>query len=182
MNQVVLGLGSNKSYKNLSPLQILSKACCELEKIISSLSVSSVYKTGAMYVTSQEDFYNMVVTGFYNESCEKLLEQIHSVEALYGRNREEEYRNGPRSLDIDIELFGKLSVKSNDLVIPHERMLERAFVLKPLLDISSKNADVESNKEFYENKLKLLADQKIDLFMDSFEFEKMRHKDGYSNN
>lgn len=116
-----------------------------------------------MYVTDQEDFFNMVVSGNYSGTPHQLLDQIHLVEAEYGRDRSKEIRNGPRSLDIDIELFGNLKVNETDLIIPHERMCERAFVLKPLVEVLKKSAD--DNKAdivFYEEKLKKIKDQKIE--------------------
>lgn len=116
-----------------------------------------------MYVTDQEDFFNMVVSGNYSGTPHQLLDQIHLVEAEYGRDRSKEIRNGPRSLDIDIELFGNLKVNETDLIIPHERMCERAFVLKPLVEVLKKSAD--DNKAdivFYEEELKKIKDQKIE--------------------
>lgn len=94
-----------------------------------------------MYVTNQDDFYNMVLTGFYEGEPRDLLNKIHEVEASLGRNRDNEFRNGPRSLDIDIELFGNRRIVETDLIIPHERIHERAFVLVPLLEVLRNNAD-----------------------------------------
>jgi 2-amino-4-hydroxy-6-hydroxymethyldihydropteridine diphosphokinase len=160
---VVLGLGSNKSFDSKTPQELLSCAVRRLSGFIKNLEVSSVYRSAAMYVTDQEDFFNMVVSGYYSGTPHQLLDQIHLVEAEYGRDRSKEIRNGPRSLDIDIELFGNLKVNETDLIIPHERMCERAFVLKPLVEVLKKSAD--DNKAdivFYEEKLKKIKDQKIE--------------------
>ena len=61
-----------------------------------------------MYVENQSDFYNMVMLGTLSDEYtpHKLLEYIHRVESLLGRNRAKEIRFGPRSIDIDIEFFG----------------------------------------------------------------------------
>ena len=64
MEKILLGLGSNKSFMGLKPCEILRRACIELDGVLKDMSVSSVYRTAAMYVTDQEDFYNMVCTGF----------------------------------------------------------------------------------------------------------------------
>ena len=70
-----------------------------------------------------------------------MLDDIHQIEAKFGRNRKKEIRNGPRTLDIDIELFGNQIIKTNTLEIPHIRIKERAFVLKPMLEILPNLAD-----------------------------------------
>jgi len=152
MKRVLLGLGSNKSYKDHSPLELLSFAREELSLILSDCRFSSVYKTPAMYVTDQEDFYNMTAIGYTSDSTDpfELLKQINQIEARYGRNRDEEIRFGPRSLDIDIELFGNETIKDPVLEIPHIRMEERAFVLIPALEILTDSAD-ELIREKYLN-------------------------------
>ena len=87
------------------------------------------------------------------------------IEQKFGRDRSLEVRNGPRSLDIDIELFGNQTVKKENLVIPHERLLERAFVLAPFLEVLQKNADVnKADIEFYGKKLELLKDQRVEKY------------------
>jgi len=127
----------------MQPMEILDAACCELKKLLSDFSFSSVYQTKAMYVTDQEDFYNMVVSGKVSddESPFDFLKKINEIEAKYGRNREKEIRFGPRSLDIDIEIFGNQKINSEILQIPHLSIKERAFVLCPLVEVLKKNAD-----------------------------------------
>lgn len=144
MTRVVLGLGSNKSYNELSPKGILLSACRSLKDVLSEPLFSSVYRSKAMYLTDQDDFHNMAVTGLFAGSPRELLELCHRIEAAHGRDRSREVRNGPRPLDLDIELFGEERVAEPDLVIPHERLLEREFVLRPLLEILSVCADVHN--------------------------------------
>ncbi len=143
MKRILLGLGSNKSFAGNSPVELLRKACLELTENIFSPLFSSVYKTKAMYVENQEDFYNMVVYGFVPDDTNALdfLHYINSIEAKYGRDRSKEIRFGPRSLDIDIELFGEEVIDTDVLQIPHPRMQERAFVLVPALEILPENAE-----------------------------------------
>ena len=169
-----MGLGSNNFFGSLSPVDLLSKACIDLQSFIKEMNVSSVYKTAAMYVTSQADFYNMVVSGFFEGSARDLLFKIHEVENKFGRNRLREIRFGPRTLDIDIELFGNQKIVETDLVVPHERMIDRAFVLAPYVEILEENAD--SNKDeltFYKKRLSFLRDQRIEVCMTKADFKKL---------
>ncbi len=140
MTAVALGLGSNKTFSNLRPQEILGGAVFELSKIFRGVEISSVYRTKAMYVSDQDDFYNMALVGFLDEgiTARALLERTQAIEAAFGRDREKEIRFGPRSLDIDIELFGEKEILESDLQIPHPRLKERAFVLVPLLEVMDK--------------------------------------------
>lgn len=155
----VLGLGANKAFEKeddliLSPKETILEAVECLEKELSSFRLSSCYVTAPMYYENQSPFYNGVCCGYYNGSPRSLLRFIHSVEKKFGRNRKNEERNGPRTLDIDIELFGNRVLATKHLVIPHERIKERAFVLKPLLEILPDCADVHTGRpyrEFLEN-------------------------------
>lgn len=151
MKRVVLGLGSNKSYKGNDPLQNLHLAYLELSKLILDLLPSSVYVTKAMYVTDQDDFYNMAVLGYVsdNKNPFNLLDDIHEIETTLGRNRSEEIRNGPRSMDIDIELFGNEQIDTAELIIPHPRISERAFVLVPTIEVLKKSTDVIIRDKYF---------------------------------
>ncbi len=143
MKRVLLGLGSNQSYNNKSPLELLAAAGEELGNLMSDLHFSSVYKTPAMYVTDQEDFYNAAAVGYVPDDADafEFLHKINEIEAKYGRDRANEIRFGPRSLDIDIELFGDETINTPDLQIPHIRMEERAFVLIPSIEVLKYSAD-----------------------------------------
>lgn len=174
MNCVVLGLGSNRSYNGLTPIELLKKAVIELNGIMDDLICSSVYRTKPMYVEDQEYFHNMVVLGQIHKEYdpESLLEHIHKIEALLGRDRSKELRFGPRSIDIDIEFFGDLEVNSPDLEIPHPRLEERAFVLQPLLEILPKTADKLKGEKLQKIQTCFngLSSKDVELFMDSSAF------------
>ena len=143
MKRVLLGLGSNKSYNNKSPLELLASAGQELCFLMNDVHFSSVYKTPAMYLTDQEDFYNAAALGYVADDADAFdfLHKINEIEAKYGRDRAKEVRFGPRSLDIDIELFGSEHIDSPALQIPHIRMEERAFVLIPSIEVLKYSAD-----------------------------------------
>ena len=174
MIPVVLGLGSNKSYNSLEPVELLGRACLELKnEFASEISLSSVYVTKAMYVTDQSDFFNMALFGFLPDSYlpKTLLERIHIIESKLGRDRKKEIRFGPRSMDIDIEIFGNLKINLPDLEIPHPRLCERSFILTPMLEILPESADC-IDRDFYAACLNRLSEQGIRKFMDCAEFRK----------
>lgn len=174
----VLGLGSNKSFASLDSLHLLAKACDFLEPLLSDFRFSSVYRTKPMYVTDQSDFYNMAVSGQTELSAHELLSKIHEIEAKFGRDRKSEIRNGPRSIDIDIELFGNEEIHFSDssdpmknLEVPHPRLSERAFVLIPLLEVLPSNADIQSRD--FEKSLAQIGNQGAEKFLDAAEFAKI---------
>ena len=143
MKRVLLGLGSNRSFNGLAPLELLSLAGRELSCLMEDVQFSSVYKTRAMYVEDQEDFYNAAALGWVSddEDAFDFLHKINAVEAKYGRDRSREIWFGPRSLDIDIELFGDERIETPELQVPHIRMEERAFVLIPSVEVLKYSAD-----------------------------------------
>ena len=147
-----------------------------LSSFVSDLQASSVYRTKALYLEDQADFFNMVVTGGYEGTPSELLSAVHHVETSFGRDRTKEIRNGPRSLDVDIELFGDVKINgyfdSGALIIPHERLYERAFVLVPLIEVLSDGTGVWNLKPF-EDALACLPEQRIDTYMDVKNFTEM---------
>lgn len=150
MVKVLLGLGSNCDFEGKTSLEILNSCAEDLREFVSDLKMSSVYKTPPMYVLDQNWFFNAAVSGFISDEITPidLLRKINEIEKKYGRNREKEIRNGPRSLDIDIEVFGEAVVDTPLLQIPHPRIKERAFVLMPSLEILDKSADKEIREKF----------------------------------
>lgn len=77
-----------------------------------------------------------------------LLEALLTIEARLGRERQAGVRNGPRTLDLDLILFGDRSVDEPGLHVPHPRMAERVFVLRPLLQIASDEILPDLNRRF----------------------------------
>ena len=164
MKAVLLGLGSNRSFNGFSPSELLSRAVSELKEIVINPVISSVYRTKAMYVTDQEDFFNMACFGYVddNEDPYGFLEKIHKIEEKYGRDRSKEIRFGPRSLDIDIEHFGDFTSDDPVLTVPHPRLKERAFVLVPALEILPESAENQLRME-YRNALEKLDQSEVQL-------------------
>jgi 2-amino-4-hydroxy-6-hydroxymethyldihydropteridine diphosphokinase len=97
------------------------------------VAVSPVYETAPVGGPAQPDYLNAVVEVETAVSPRELLELAQRVENAAGRVRLERW--GPRTLDVDVLLVGELTVDEPDLVVPHPRMAERAFVLVPLADL-----------------------------------------------
>ena len=128
-----LSLGSNVGER----LDTLMSAVFSLDETdgIAVEETSGVYETEPWGEADQPSFYNLAVRIRTTLTPRELLEELHLTEAAMGRDREQEARWGPRTLDIDILLYGDLQMDEPDLTIPHPRMTERAFVLVPLLEI-----------------------------------------------
>jgi len=131
MEKVWLGLGSNRGE---SPA-ILRAAVDNLGAFLSECRYSGLWRSRARYYEDQEDFFNMAVSGMTDLSPRELLDKIHEVEARFGRNRSAEIPKGPRTLDIDILLYGNKIITEPDLIIPHPGLAERKFALLPLLEL-----------------------------------------------
>jgi 2-amino-4-hydroxy-6-hydroxymethyldihydropteridine diphosphokinase len=96
---------------------------------------ASVYKTTPVDCAEDSpDFFNTVVSFYYHGEAKELIDFTQSIEMKLGRNLARE-RNIPREIDLDILLFGNEIYRDKNLTIPHPRMLERRFVLKPLSEI-----------------------------------------------
>ena len=94
---------------------------------------SAVYETPPFGPAGQERYWNAVVEGRTELGPLELLRVCQSIENDLGRTRE--IRWGPRTMDLDLLLMEDLEYKSEELVLPHPRIEERAFVLRPLCDL-----------------------------------------------
>lgn len=83
----------------------------------------------------QPDFLNLVVIGSTTLDPMELLQRTQAIEAEFGRDRSKERHKGPRTLDIDMLLYGTTIMESPSLTLPHPGITERAFVLVPLLEL-----------------------------------------------
>jgi len=131
--KVYLSLGSNLGERQAN----LKRALDALEQDqIRITARSSIYETEPQDVLAQPWFLNLVV------ECEtrcfplQLLGKLQRIERELGRVRDGAIPKGPRVIDLDILLFGSISMKTPRLVIPHARMLERRFVLEPLIEVA----------------------------------------------
>ncbi len=128
-----LGLGANVGDR----LGTLIAALFALDDTdgIAVAEVSGVYETAPWGGVEQDPFLNLVATIATTLSPEALLAECQQIEDELGRDRASELRWGPRTCDIDILTFGDLEVEGQDLIVPHPRLAERAFVLVPLLEV-----------------------------------------------
>lgn len=126
-----LSLGSNVGDRQKN----LREAIRSLESVGTVLAVSSFYETEPVEFTAQEWFLNCAVALETDRTPSDLLQFILQIEQSMGRQRLQ-YK-GPRTIDIDILLYGDAVVDTEDLTIPHPAMHERRFVLEPLVEIAA---------------------------------------------
>lgn len=129
MEKIALALGSNQDDR----LAALRAAVAGLAPYVDVTAVSPVYETKPVYIGDQPDFLNAAVTGETRLAPLTLLWNLKQLEIELGRMPTFHY--GPRLIDIDILFYGDQVFSSPELHIPHPRMAEREFVLRPLADI-----------------------------------------------
>jgi 2-amino-4-hydroxy-6-hydroxymethyldihydropteridine diphosphokinase len=100
------------------------------------LRVSRRYRTPAWGETAQPDFLNAVAMLETTLPARELLDGLLAIERAHGRDRERETRWGPRTLDLDLLLYGDEVIDEPGLRVPHPYLHERAFALRPLLEIA----------------------------------------------
>jgi 2-amino-4-hydroxy-6-hydroxymethyldihydropteridine diphosphokinase len=127
--RVFLGLGANLGDR-LATLQSAARALGELGEVKAR---SSLWETEA--IGPPPDYYNAAVELTTVQTPAELLAGLQSIEARHGRVRPSP-RNAPRTLDLDILLWDEEVLHLPELVVPHPRLAERAFVLEPLAEIA----------------------------------------------
>jgi 2-amino-4-hydroxy-6-hydroxymethyldihydropteridine diphosphokinase len=129
-NPVYLGIGTNLGDKR----ENLEAALNSLAPHVALQAVSRLYETAPAYVLDQPPFYNIAVKGQTALPPVELLAFLKNLEEELGR--EKVVRYGPRKIDMDLLFYGDLALDLPQLQIPHPRISERAFVLRPLADLS----------------------------------------------
>jgi 2-amino-4-hydroxy-6-hydroxymethyldihydropteridine diphosphokinase len=126
-----VGVGSNQG----SPRAQVLRAVDELAGLPESRLVarSPLYRSAPLEAPGQPDFINAVAAVETGLSAAQLLEELQAMELRHGRQRP--YANAPRTLDLDLLIYGDTAFCSPALTLPHPRMHLRAFVLCPLLDL-----------------------------------------------
>lgn len=130
MGRVYIALGGNMGDR----LANLEAAIAALARRLGSLEQSAVYETEPQYVTDQPRFLNMVVAGETDLGAGDLLGHLKALEKSLGRIPGQRF--GPRPIDLDILFHGAEVIETPRLSVPHPRLGERAFVLRPLADIA----------------------------------------------
>jgi len=126
-----VGLGSNLE----EPRAQLTRAFEELASLPETqvLARSPLYRSAPLDAPDQPDFLNAVAALETRLPPSRLLAELQAIEGRHGRRRP--YHHAPRTLDLDLLLYGSQTVDAPGLTIPHPRMHQRAFVLQPLLDL-----------------------------------------------
>lgn len=118
----------------------LKQAIESIEQLDSTVvdEISNVYQTVPVGYADQDDFLNMVISVTTTNSSEAFLKELQAIEAELKRVRT--IKNGPRTIDLDILKFGDQTINTEDLIVPHPRLHERAFVLFPFAEVGEKES------------------------------------------
>lgn len=129
-----VGLGSNLD----DPVAQLRRAFAELAELPSSRLVarSRLYRSPPLGGLSQPDYLNAVAAILTRLEPQALLDALHAIERAHGRDRTGSQRWAARTLDLDLLVYGELTLKSERLEIPHPGIAARNFVLLPLLEVA----------------------------------------------
>ena len=136
MRTAFIGMGANLASWVGAPEATLAAAAVRLESLGRVVCRSSLYSTAPVGFAKQPRFVNAVVELETEPEPRALLEGLLAIEQEFGRDRAAGFAKGPRSLDLDILLFGEFVLSEPGLEIPHPRLAERAFVLIPLNEIA----------------------------------------------
>lgn len=130
MATVFIALGSNLGDRAAN----LHRALAALAPVLHVERISGLYETEPWGVTDQPWFYNLVIAGTTGRSPAALLDDLKAIERATGRR--ETVRYGPRLIDLDLLFYEQLVIETNRLTLPHPRLHERRFVLRPLAEIA----------------------------------------------
>lgn len=128
-----VGLGANLG----EPEAQVRRAIAALRRLPRTrlVAASSLYRSAPVGVGEQPDFVNAVAEVETTLSARELLDELLAIEARFGRERPAP--GAPRTLDLDLLLYGDQVIAEPGLAVPHPRMHERAFVLAPLAEIAA---------------------------------------------
>lgn len=129
-NEVYLAIGSNFGEKQRN-FDHAHELLAEKFRII---KIAQAIVSKAMYFEDQPDFWNSAIYGETELNPQELLFFLKQIEKKVGRI--ERFTNGPREIDLDIIFYNDLILNEIDLIIPHPRIQERGFVLKPLSELN----------------------------------------------
>ena len=140
---IFIGLGSNEG----NSIQILHDAYLDLKKNVGYLmESSSIYETAPWGFESKNSFLNAVLKFETNHTPEEILNILQYLETKAGRKRNESENYTDRTLDLDLLYYDNLISNQQELVLPHPRISERLFVLKPMVEIDAEWIDVRHQK------------------------------------
>lgn len=134
MTRVYIAIGSNIGSPQDNVIQAIEAIKCLPDSQF--IGFSSLYKSKPMGPCDQADYVNAVAAIETTLHPLALLDKTQQIELDFGRKRKKEDRWGPRTLDLDILLYGNENIKSDRLTVPHYGMKEREFVLYPLFELA----------------------------------------------
>jgi 2-amino-4-hydroxy-6-hydroxymethyldihydropteridine diphosphokinase len=146
MPTAYLALGANIPGPAGPPEATMAAAVRRLASLGRIVARSSLYSTTPVGLADQPRFLNAVIALETGLSPRELLGQLLHIERDFGRDRSASVPNGPRTLDLDILLYGSEVIREPGLEIPHPRLAERAFVLVPLAAIASNSVVPDSGR------------------------------------
>ena len=134
---IVIGVGANLDSEFGSPLETITAAVMLMAAGMDIVQKSRIWKSAPVpYDAAQNWYHNAVIEVETNLSPDALLEALLEIETGFGRVRS--VKNAPRVLDLDLIVYGDQIIQNDNLIVPHPRMHERLFVLKPLEDLDKK--------------------------------------------
>ena len=148
---VAIDLGSNLGVREAT----LHAAVAALPPFIQQLRFTSFHETAYVGAEPQPPVLNGAVVGETTVAAHRLLERLLEIEREHGRTRP--YGGAPRTLDLDLILYGESTIDEPGLIVPHPRFRERRFVLEPLAEIAPGWRDPVTRKT-----LKELLDRLVD--------------------
>lgn len=163
MHNAFIGMGANLGDAPRS----LAQALARLAQLphTRSIAVSSLYRSAPVDADGP-DYFNAVVHIETALSASEMLRALQAIENAQGRQRP--YRNAPRTLDLDVLAFDSLCCATPELILPHPRAHERAFVLRPWLELAPDF--VLPNRGALAAFLPLVADQLIECMAPAHEW------------
>jgi 2-amino-4-hydroxy-6-hydroxymethyldihydropteridine diphosphokinase len=159
--RAVIGLGSNVG----SRLAYLQQASQRLAKLARVERASRVYETAAVGGPEQPPFLNAALLVSYDGEPLDLLDALQAIESILGRTRATRW--GPRTIDLDILWIDGLAMESDRLTVPHPRVHERAFALRPLVDVAPDAIDPVSQLPYtrlFDEEAARMRPLPVDLF------------------
>ncbi|MBT3834775.1 2-amino-4-hydroxy-6-hydroxymethyldihydropteridine diphosphokinase [Candidatus Peribacteria bacterium] len=126
--QTFIGIGSN-----INAVENIKSAMEKMKAEFPGIVFSKVYESAPMYEEDQDSFLNAVARFETEDSIKVLISKLEEIEKVLGKSKKSKY--GPRTIDLDLLLYGDEVVEEGGMKVPHSKMHERRFVLKPLCEL-----------------------------------------------
>ncbi len=155
MTFTAIALGSN-----IDPDKHIREAAIKLRSHFPGIRFSHVYRTAPVGYADQEDFLNAAAVWDTDQSPEQIHNTLTQIESSLGKATP--FKNGPRTIDLDVIVCGDEVIESSSLTLPHPRAHQRRFVLEPLTELLPPGLRHPTLGETWEELLRALPSQKIE--------------------